>query len=417
MKATSLRLTNVRGIEAAEFRFQPGFNLIVGVNGAGKTTVLDSLRVCLSAFVKRANRLRAPVEAFVLDDIRVGSDALTVEFSGRIDSAEHEYVIHKPRETSAPQTKKAGMPREQVHDTPDRAAFLGTAPMPVIGGEPGGRPLAVLFSTKRAVPSERAPSKRVAAGGLASAFADAFANRELRLGELAMWMRVQQTLRSQRALAQRALGAFEDAIVRFLPGYAHLRPDDGDRQRLLIDRDGRTISVRQMSDGERGVLALVLDLTRRLVQANPELKDPVAESEAVVLIDELELHLHPKWQRQIVRKLETTFPRCQFIATTHSPQVVGELAHDRIQIMMDGRVYSPKHSFGVDSSRVLEEIMDAPPRNQEVEELLAQVSREIGRQRYGMARGSLAHLVDRLGENDPEVTRIRTLLDFMEGED
>ena len=79
-----------------------------------------------------------------------------------------------------------------------------------------------------------------------------------------------------------------------------------------------------------------------------------------MLIDEIDLHLHPKWQRQIVDKLTKTFPRCQFIATTHSPQVIGEVGHNRIQIIANGEVYSPTHSFGVDSSRVLEEIMDAP---------------------------------------------------------
>ena len=417
MIVTSLKLANVRAIEAVEFWFRPGFNLIVGENGVGKTSVLDSLRVCLSAFVKKANGLRPPVEAFGVDDIRAGADALTVECYAQFDRMEFQYVIHKPREDSAPQEAKVGKPREQVHRTPSRSGFIGTAPMALAGVRPGGRPLAVLFSTKRAVPFERTPSQTVAAGGTNVAFAEAFANRELRIGEIAHWMRVQEAFRQDRVAAQRALEAFEDAIVRFLPGYSGLRPDDGDHPRLLIDRGGRTVSVRWMSDGERGVLALVLDLTRRLVQANPELNDPIAESEAVVLIDELELHLHPKWQRQIVRKLRTTFPRCQFIATTHSPQVVGELSHDRIQIMLDGRVYSPTHSFGVDSSRVLEEIMDALPRNKEVEALLARVSREIGRQRYGMARMSLADLVDQLGENDPEVTRIRTLLDFMEGED
>lgn len=415
MIVTSLKLANVRAIEAAEFWFRPGFNLIVGVNGVGKSSVLDSLRVCLSAFVRKANDLRARVEALGVDDIRAGADALTVECDVQLDRMEFRYVIHRPREDSTPQVSKVGMPREQVHPTPTKSGFIGTAPMALPGARPAGRPLAVLFSTKRAVPFERAPSERGAAGGVAVAFADALANREMQLGVLAMWMRVQEALRPERALSEKALGAFEDATVRFLPGYSNLRPD-GDRPRLLIDRGDRTIRVRQMSDGERGVLALVLDLTRRLMQANPEREDPVAESEAVVLIDELELHLHPKWQRQIVRKLQTTFPRCQFIATTHSPQVVGELAHDRIQIMTDGGVYSPTHSFGVDSSRVLEEIMDAPPRNQEVEKLLARVSREVGRQQYGRARESLAYLVDRLGENDPEVTRISTLLDFMEGD-
>ena len=213
-----------------------------------------------------------------------------------------------------------------------------------------------------------------------------------------------------------ALAAFENAVTRFLPGYAHLRVDGDERPRLLIDRGSTTVAVRQLSDGERGTLALVLDLTRRLAQANPEMDDPAAEAEAVVLIDEIDLHLHPKWQRQIVRNLTAAFPRCQFIATTHSPQVIGEVEHDRIQIIADGQVYSPTHSYGVDSSRVLEEIMDADPRAQEVNALLSQISQEVGKQRYEGARGLLVQLVGKLGEDDPEVTRIRTLLDFMEGE-
>ena len=417
MRVTSLRLTSFRVIETAEFHFQPGFNLIVGVNGVGKTSVLDALGVCLSAFVKQANKLRLPVGAFALEDIRIGADSLSVECNVQIGSNEHRYLIHKPREASAPQENKAGMPREQVHDTPGKASILGVAPESVRGREAGGRPLAVLFSTNRAVPSERAPSRSAAAGGTAAAFADAFANRDLRLGELAAWMRVQATLQSERPLAGRALAAFEDVVSRFLPEYAHLRVDSSGRPRLLIDRGRSTVSVRKMSDGERSNLMLVLDLTRRLVQANPEMSDPVAEAEAVVLIDEIDLHLHPKWQRQIVHKLTTTFPRCQFIATTHSPQVIGEVEHDRIQIIANGEVYSPTHSFGVDSSRVLEEVMDAPPRTAEVEDLLTKVSQEVGKQRLEQARKLLAQLVDRLGENDPVVTRITTLLDFLEGEE
>jgi predicted ATP-binding protein involved in virulence len=416
MIVTRLRLANLRAIESAEFRFQSGFNLIVGVNGVGKTSVLDALGVCLSAVVKHANRLRMPGKSFALEDIRVEADALSVECGVQFGQQEHTYLVHKPREVSTAQEKKAGMPREQVHDTPEKATFMGAPPTPVTGREAGGRPLAVLFSTNRAVPSERAPGKSVAAGGIAVAFADAFARRELRLGEFAAWMRVQEALRVESTAAGRALTAFEDAVARFLPGYANLRVDGDDRPKLLIDRGSTTLAVRQLSDGERGTLALVLDLTRRLAQANPEMSDPAAQAEAVVLIDEIDLHLHPKWQREIVHNLTTAFPRCQFIATTHSPQVIGEVEHDGIQIIANGQVYSPTHSFGVDSSRVLEEIMEADPRAREVKALLSQLSQEVGKQRFESARGLLAQLVDRLGEDDPEVTRARTLLDFMEGE-
>jgi len=417
MRVTRLKLANLPAIEAAEFRFQPGFNVIVGVNGVGKTSVLDALGVSLSAVVKHSNRLPMLVERFAVDDIRVGAEALTVECGIQIGESEHAYLIHKPRETSVAQEKKAGIPREQVHDTPQKAEFVGDVPKLATGKEASGRPLAVLFSTRRAVPSERAPAKSMTAGGvLLAAYAEAFANRELRLSEFAAWMRVQQALTAEKPAAGRVLAAFEDAVTRFLPGYTNLRVDGEDRPKLLIDRGGTTLKVWQLSDGERGTLAMVLDLTRRLAQANPQLKDPAAQAEAVVLIDEIDLHLHPKWQRQIVQNLTAAFPKCQFIATTHSPQVIGEVEHDRIQIIADGQVYSPTHSFGVDSSRVLEEIMEARPRTKEVQDLLSDLSRAIGDQEYENARTLLSKLATQVGEDDPEVTRARTLLEFMESE-
>ena len=82
--------------------------------------------------------------------------------------------------------------------------------------------------------------------------------------------------------------------------------------------------------------------------------------------------------------------------------------------MTDEQVYSPTHSFGVDSSRVLEEIMDVESRTKKAQDLLMQVSGEIGKQRYEEAREPLARLVEVLGDTDPEVTRIQTLLEFLE---
>jgi predicted ATP-binding protein involved in virulence len=342
---------------------------------------------------------------------------MDVECGIRIGDRQHSYIIHNPREVSAPQAKKAGMPRDLVHETPETSRFLGTPPPPVTGNERGGRPLAVFFSTNRAIPSERDRGKTAAAGGIAAAYAEAFNKRELRLGEFASWMRAQAALKVERPFAGRVLGAFENAVARFLPGYANIRLDGDHDQRLLIDRGSTTVPVRLLSDGERGTLALVLDLTRRLAQANPSSADAAAEAEAVVLIDEIDLHLHPKWQRQIVGKLTTTFPHCQFIATTHSPQVIGEVAHDRIQIIADNQVYSPTHSFGVDSSRVLEEIMDASPRTRVVKEAILKLTHEIGRQQFEQARESLVELTAVLGEDDPEVTHARTLIDFMEGKE
>ena len=345
---------------------------------------------------------------FDLSDIRLGAAALDVECNVKNGKQNERYGYF------------LGKPREQAHDTPVKAEFVKESLPTVNGNEPGGRPLAVLFSINRAIPSARALAKGAAAGGTDAAFWGALSNRRaLCLGEFEAWMRVQRALSSERPAAKRVLAAFEEAVARFLPGYKNLRlgGESPSGSFLLIDCGTTTLPVRLLSDGERGVLAMVLDLTRRFAQANPAMEDPASEAEAVVLIDEIELHLHPKWQRQIVHKLRTTFPLCQFIATTHSPQVIGEVEGDRIQIIADGEVYSPTHSFGVDSSRVLEEILDVAPRAREIQTLLTSVSREVSKQRYEKARRLLAQLVERLGENDPEVTRIRTLLGLIEGEE
>lgn len=414
MRVTRLKVSGLRALEQAELSFQPGFNLVVGVNGVGKTTILDALGVCLSAVIKETTRARASIETFSADDIRRGSDALTVECGVSIGKVEYSYLLHKPRSTSVPQ-RKAGMPRAQVHETPARAEFLGTPPK-YTGKEAGGRPLAVLFSTRRALPSDAAPLKSATAGGTSAAYAGAFSNRELRIAEFAAWIRAQYALKREKPGLERMLTAFEDTVRRFLPHYKNIRVDKGHDGRLVIDRGKVTLHVKQLSDGERGALALVLDLTRRLAQANPQLEKPASQAEAVVLIDELELHLHPKWQRTIVGNLTSTFPKCQFIATTHSPQIIGEVAHDRILIIDAGQVYPPGHSFGVDSSRVLEEIMGAEPRTHSVDQLLHRLSKAVNDKAYDDARRLTAELEALVGENDPEVTRARTLLQFMEGD-
>ena len=434
MKVTRLNLTNVRVMEFAEFRFRSGFNLVVGVNGVGKTTVIGALAICLSEIVKHTNKLRMQTQSFDADTIRIGADSLDVECEYQIDGIQHSYRIHKTREGSVPETE-TGKPREQVIATPDREEFTKVLELrdtlslgdevgsfvrdvgssPTTGAKIARQPLAILFSTNRAVPSNRKPSKIAAAGGVTAAYADGFSHRELRLGEFAAWMRVQQTLSSERPSVKRTLASLEDEVKRSLPGYENLHLDEEDDRILLIDRSTATLPVRQLSNGERGLLALVLDLTRRLSLANPELENPAAEAEAVVLIDEIDLHLHPKWQRQVVHNLVDTFPKCQFIATTHSPQVIGEVKSDHIHIIVDGQIYSPPYSFGVDSSRVLEEVMGTDPRTQNVHKLLTRIGHEIDEDRFEQARRSLSPLIEILGENDPEVVRLHTLLDFMEG--
>ena len=439
MRITSLKLANIRAIETAEFRFQPGFNLIVGVNGVGKSSVLDALRICMSRILPSTTESRTKTMSFAIGDIRSGYPFLDADLSLTIGDDEFRFVRRQWRETfAADDVENIDKIRREILDSErlrDRARNLlrgleeshgvsdsdtfapSKAELKSAADTVSVAPNCIFFSTNRSVASDASTSISRAAGGKSAAYAEALVPRPMYVAQFADWMRVQEVLAKEQGAAKRHLQVLRSAVDRFLPAYEDLRPADEESSRLLINQGGIALEVGQLSDGERGVLALVLDLARRLSQANPSLDDPLSEGHAVVLIDEIDLHLHPKWQRQIVHKLAEAFPRCQFIATTHSPQVIGEVEHDRIQIIANGAVYSPSHSFGVDSSRVLEEIMDAGPRNPKVQVLLSEVSQEVGKQRYEKARELLAQLVNRLGEDDPEVTRIRTLLDFMEGEE
>ncbi|WP_036266254.1 AAA family ATPase [Methylobacillus glycogenes] len=122
----------------------------------------------------------------------------------------------------------------------------------------------------------------------------------------------------------------------------------------------------------------MFDLTRRLAIANPDSDNPIAEGAALVLIDEIELHLHPSWQRRVLRFLQSTFAGCQFIVTTHSPQVIGQVRPEKLRLLHhdDARrvvLADASQSFGMDSSWILQNIMGVPARDYETEQRLSAI--------------------------------------------
>ncbi len=437
MIVTRLKLANVRGVEDAEFAFKAGFNLIVGVNGVGKTTVLDALRICFSRVFPGLTPSKAKAMSFERGDIRLGFPFLNAIV--HLEVGEREFVFERRewRETIAQDNeenlaklRREILETERLRERSRKLLRELMTPQSLVDSDfyspskpelrqavaAGGSPLAVFYSTSRSVISA-AQSKAKSVGGPAAGYAEALLPRAWHIEQFADWIRVQESLARESDKAGRHVASMKSAASRFLPDCTDITPGESAGSSLTITKTGLQLDVRQLSDGERGVLGIALDLARRLSQVNPEAADPLAEGEAIVLIDEIDLHLHPKWQRQIVHNLAAAFPRCQFIATSHSPQVIGEVQPDRIQIIAKGEVYSPTHSFGVDSSRVLEEIMDAPPRAPEVQTLLDDLSKCVDEKNLLAAGALVAKLSEKLGEGDPEVIRARTLLDFLGGEE
>ncbi|MDP9875245.1 AAA family ATPase [Agrobacterium tumefaciens] len=414
MKIKRLSVAGLRGFDHATFEFDPHFTLLVGVNGVGKSSVLEALRVSLSRVLPKFTASRSTPLAFAAEDIRQVSASLTVDLELDFPEGQRNLLLHKPREQFIPDEE--GSVRNATLDTPEREEL---SPPRWPNADPSGnQPIAIYFGTRRSHPTDEQIKIGRSRGGQAAAFADALSDvRPLHLRDMASWMLAQEALAEELPRAGSHLEALKSAAARFLPTCNGLRATNGaDKPRLLILKDGIELDVRYLSEGERGVLALALDLARRLSQANPFLDDPVRDGVGVVLIDEIDMHMHPLWQRQIVSLLTETFRGCQFIATTHSPQVIGEVPHNRILLIKNGQVFSPARSFGIDSSRVLEEVMDTKSRNAGVEDKIAKIAKLIGDGKADAARAEIKQLSADIGEDDPEITRAMTLLDFMEGD-
>jgi predicted ATP-binding protein involved in virulence len=153
----------------------------------------------------------------------------------------------------------------------------------------------------------------------------------------------------RRAISGVIDGASEPIIELNPPRFVvSLDLQNGEKERLTLT---------ELSGGYRTMLALVADLARRMAQANPSLEDPL-QSEAIVLIDEIDLHLHPAWQQRVLQDLQRVFPNTQFIVSTHSPQVLSTVKpHQIIHLgRRDGEIYAASASsatFGAESGSIL----------------------------------------------------------------
>lgn len=425
MQLNRLTLTHLRAFDQAELTFQPGMNLIVGINGVGKSTILDTLRVMLSQVLPKLSRSRSPVLEFEQSDISLHQQALTATLTYEVAGIQFSYLVHESLDQYIISKTQPGQVRDQAYEAVERHDLTPSeTEIPKSLKNADEQPLAIYFSTRRALPNDKASKKRKA--GPTAAFFDALEHRELRLMEFADWWLAQTALAAEGvSLAQQHLDTLAKAVTGLLDTCSNVRADrrafvfqdkEGIEKKiesttLLINKGNTPFDVRYLSDGERGMLALVLDLARRLSQANPKLQDPLKQGKAVVLIDEIDLHLHPRWQRTIVKKLTDTFPNCQFIATTHSPLVIGEVESEKIILLEAGQPpFRPDQALGMDADWILKYLMGTTTRNIPTENELKRIAKLIDQEEYDPATDAIDALRDSLGEF-PELVRLQARID------
>ena len=182
---------------------------------------------------------------------------------------------------------------------------------------------------------------------------------------------------------------------------------DKQEEQLMYKVDDKILPIMQLSAGYQSLVWMAFDIAYRMAVLNPDKKDAIAQTSGVVLIDEIDLHLHPRWQWNIVNALKSVFPNVQFIAATHSPILFA--ATDKLWLIdvEEDEVHYSESRCGYDANSVLEIFMGAKSKNPKTEELIHSIYVAIQNQEYKLAEERIEKLESITNENYPDVIMAR----------
>jgi len=412
------------------------FSVIAGSNGAGKTSLLKAFLDAGVAYTPMTGT--RPWQGFMdrSDSVRITQTH---------DGSNTKIVKNYPIEISASGHLASEISWRISKDDEVNTASMDWRNSPYTSLVPQGRmdsdrahsttlPLIVFYPADRAWNKSGANAIQALQKKLTrqDAFKD-FTNASSQAQELIDWITVRSLERLQTAtetgvsfkdVKDDELAWASTAIHTVLPEFESVRYDMK-RQAVVVEWSStaqagtaQPVLFEHLSDGQRTVMALVLDMARRMLILNGHLRErTLQETPGLILIDELETHLHPRWQRAITQGLAKAFPSAQFIASTHSPQVLSELRADQILLLQPGsdRTRHPLRTWGLTSNEVLEEVMEGEPRNTQISGQLAAIERAIEDDNHDEAQALLNNLSRDVGDI-PDVLRLdETLAWYRDG--
>ena len=368
LRLKSLKLRNFKGVAALDLALDESLTLLAGVNGVGKTSVLQALVAAVTHTWHEKPPHDYPVYRLPDNVTRTGTTgteiALEISWGERLPVPAGFSLGSRGLTLDRTHVSRLGKNLESL-----------TAQLPLI----------VYYEQNRVATSSARPglvsvssetnrnSSLYTTASSPSEFKAWFFERE---GDEARDAREHQDLQHEYPDLKAIRG-----LLSQLDGFSAVRsrkpPENSDRV-LLLEKEGIEIDFESLSGGEQSFFLLAADLARRLMTESPN--TPLAGTPGIVCIDEIELHLHPAWQRKILKGLTKTFPACQFVVSTHSPQVLAGVQSRHIRLLEPGengvrRVSQPIASKGHDSNYVLKGILDTPERDDEVSRLLVEFDR------------------------------------------
>jgi len=338
MYIQTLKMENFRGAKDLSLELNERLNVFVGMNGAGKSSTLDATTILLSWLVNRIKNLSASGKPITEADIYNEKSTSSLSVSCRLKDRIFNWNIAKTRKGYSKKDISSNLvdatesaKRIQI----DISETNSQVNIPLIAYYPVNRAvldIPLRIRNRHSFELLTAYEKALSGGADFRTFFEWFREREdlenearrnLDRKQLPIFYDESEKNRikeSKNHFPDPQLDAVRTALNRFMPEFndlsVHRNP-----LRMEVEKNGKRMTVNQLSDGEKCLMAMIGDLARRMAIANPVGEKPL-EGSGIILIDEIDLHLHPKWQRMIVPGLTKVFPNCQFLITTHSPHVI-----------------------------------------------------------------------------------------------
>ena len=435
MKLKHVTLENFRGFKKLELTLDPQLTVLVGANGAGKSSVLDAIAILLSRITSRVRGGAGRRDIRELD-IRnkssfalIRANALDEEFINwqvlKVRSGHLRPEVSKENDSLSHYTKSIQQKITLNTEEEEFSAFANDTSIPIFSYYPINR--AVLDIPLRI--------RRTHTFYQLEAWDEALTSAS-NFRSFFEWFREREDYENEGKSKDFQLEAVRMALKTFLPEFSDISVRRNPL-RMIIKKHDREVRIDQLSDGEKSLIALVGDVARRLIKANTSSQwfDIInldknsdclnKESEGIILIDEVDLHLHPAWQRMVLPKLTATFPNCQFIVSTHSPQILGEVDASQIRILSQDEnneihCHIPQQAKGLTSNEVLNELMSWDgsnlARNTEVEEQLDTLFKLIDDEDFVQAKAKIAQMKTALHGSLPDIVQAEALMSMMEAD-
>ncbi len=421
MYIKSLALKNYRCYEELNVDFNKDYTILVGVNGAGKSTILDAVSTALGSFIAGFDGIASNGIA------REDAHRKMFEMGSRVD-AEEQYPVevtavcgvegkedipwtrslhsHEGR-THINQAKtimEYGSELQQKVREGDKETIL-----PLIAYYGTGR----LYMQKRQKKNVSENTKFSRTTGYVDCLASASNDKQM-----LQWFKLMTGIQLQEGHPIPELEVVKRAMGKCYSGAKNAENIAKFEYKMKSDeieiqyKKGESVEkhpMRLLSDGLKITISMVADIAYRMAVLNPQLLDNILEeTPGIVLIDEVDMHLHPAWQKRIVEDLHYIFPKIQFIMTTHSPSVLANVKHEHILLLEDGGVALPGNTtYGRDVSDILREMMKVDVCPEEVVRLKADFYMLLAEEKYDLAKECLVKLEQVLGENDADVVRAK----------